>query len=118
MLVTSRFECSRHCRANKKTRILISTVLEVEIGPKVTTSGRRRNFVAAKLDLGGGDMKVSTINISSVKFHTTEYLRPDTVGDGGERAASSTTTTNRGTTITCQVLIRFFEAPSPETLND
>ena len=90
----------------------------MEIGPKVTTSGRRRNFVAAKLDLGGGDMKVSTINISSVKFHTTEYLRPDTVGDGGERAASSTTTTNRGTTITCQVLIRFFEAPSPETLND
>ena len=39
---------------NKKTRILVGAFLEVEIGPKATALGRRRTFVVAKLDLGGG----------------------------------------------------------------
>ena len=50
---TSMAECSRHYRVNKKTRILFSTVLEVEIRPKATTSGRCRNFVVAKFNHGG-----------------------------------------------------------------
>ena len=61
MLVISLVECSRRHRANNKTRILVGTVPEVEIGTKVTTLGRRRNFVVAKLDLGGGDIKLATI---------------------------------------------------------
>ena len=64
-------------------RILIGTVLEVEIGPKVTTSGRRRNFSVAKFDLGGGDMKFYTIKTRFVKLHTPEPLSPDTGSDGG-----------------------------------
>ena len=70
VLVTSLAEFSRHYGANKKTRIIVGTVLEVEIGPKANTSGRRRTSVIVKFDLGGGDMKVATINIRSVKLHT------------------------------------------------
>ena len=33
----------------------------MEIGPKATVLGRRRTFVVAKLDLGGGNMKVSFV---------------------------------------------------------
>ena len=58
--------------ANKKTRILIGTVIEVEIGPKATELGRRRTFVVAKFDLGRGDMTVATISIKSLKIHTPE----------------------------------------------
>ena len=54
------------------------------IGPKATALGRHRNFVVAKFDLCGGDTKVATINIRSVKLDTLEPLRPDTDGDGGE----------------------------------
>ena len=39
---------------NKETIILVGTVLEVEIGPKATALGRRRNFVVGKFYLGGG----------------------------------------------------------------
>ena len=35
----------RRYRVNKKTRIIVGTVLEVEIGPEVTALGRRRTFV-------------------------------------------------------------------------
>ena len=84
---------------------------------KATTLGRRRHFGAAKFDLGGGGMKVSTINIRSVKLHTPEPLRPATGGDGGERATTATMTTTGNTTITYPVSIRVFEAPSPEPLN-
>ena len=52
VIITSLDECSRCCGANKKSIILVGTVLEVEIGPKATTSGRRRTFVVAKFDLG------------------------------------------------------------------
>ena len=48
----------------------------------MTALGRHRNFVVAKFDLGGGDMKVSTINIRSIKIHNPEPLRSDTDGDG------------------------------------
>ena len=118
VLVPSLAECSGRYGANKTTIILIGTVFEVEIGPKVTTSGRRRTFVVAKFDLGGGDMKYATINIRSVKLHTPEPLRPATDGDGGERAAAATTTTTENTTITDPVLIRVLEAPAPDPLNN
>ena len=81
--VTSLAECSRHYGAKKKTIILVGTVLEVEIGPKVTAFGRRRTFIVAKCYHGRGDMKVTTINIRSVKLHTPEPLCPATDGDGG-----------------------------------
>ena len=55
----------------------------MEIGPKATVLGMIRNFFVAKFYLCGEDMKVSTINISSVKLHTVEPLCPDTDGDGG-----------------------------------
>ena len=67
---------------------------------KLTALGRRRNFFISKSDFGGLDMKVATINIRSVKLHTPGPLCPDTDGDGGERAASATTTTTGDTTIT------------------
>ena len=84
----------------KKTRILVGTVLEVEIGPKATALGRRRTFVVARFDLSGGAMKVSTINIQSVKLHTPEPPRTSIGGDGGERDAAATTTTTGDTTVT------------------
>ena len=68
--VTSLAECSRRYGATKKTIILFGTVLGVEIRPKATALGRHRNFVVAIFDLGGGAMKVATINIRSVKLHT------------------------------------------------
>ena len=82
VLVTSLAECSKRYRDKKKTIIIIGTVLDVEICPKVTTLGRRRNVLIEKIDLGGGNMKVTTINIRSVKIHTPGPLRTDTDGDG------------------------------------
>ena len=78
--------------------------------------GRRRTFIVTKFDLGGGDMKVATINIRIFK----EPLRPATDGDGGGRAAAATTTTTCAgdTTITDPVSVQVFEAPAPENLND
>ena len=70
MHVNSLAECLRCYGANKKTRILVGTVLEVEIGPKETALGRRMTFFVAKFDLGEGDIKVATINIRSVNIHT------------------------------------------------
>ena len=67
--VTSLAECLRRYRANKKTRIIVDTVLEVGIGPKATAFGRRRTFVVVRFYLGGGAMKVATINIQSVKLN-------------------------------------------------
>ena len=46
MHVTSLADCSRRYGANKKTRILVGTVLEVEIGPKATALGRCRIFLS------------------------------------------------------------------------
>ena len=69
--VTSLANCSRRYVANKRAIILVGTVLEVEIGTKATGLGRRRNFVVEMFDLSGGDMKVATTNIQSVKIHTT-----------------------------------------------
>ena len=106
--VTSLDECSRRYRANKKTIIIVGTVLEVEIFPKATSLGRRRTFVVAIFDAGGGDMKVATINIRSVKLHTPEPPRPYTGGDGGERFADSTTTTTGYTTVTDPVSVQVF----------
>ena len=48
-----------------------------------TALGRRRTFVVAVFDLGGGYMKVATIKIQSVKLQTPEPPRPSTGGDGG-----------------------------------
>ena len=62
-------------------------------------------------------MKLSTINIRSVKLHHPESILPATDSDGGERASASNMTTNGDTTITDPVLILFFEAPAPEPLN-
>ena len=50
---TSLSECLRRYGSNKKTRILVGIVLDVEIGPRVTVSGRHRTFVVVKSDLGG-----------------------------------------------------------------
>ena len=51
MHLTSLDEFSRRYRANNKTIILFGTVLKVEIGPKATALGMRRDFVAKKLTL-------------------------------------------------------------------
>ena len=90
----------------------------MEIGPQETALGKRRTFVVAKLDLGGGDMKVATTKIRSVNLHTKEPTHPDTGGDGGERAAAATPTTTGDTAVTDPVSIKFLEAPAPDPLND
>ena len=79
--------------------------------PKATVLGRRRNFVVAKFDFGGGDIKMTTININSVKLHTHEPLCPYT--DGGARADAFTTTATGDTTITDSVSVQVFGVPAP-----
>ena len=91
--------------ANKKTITIVGTVLEVEIGPKVNTSGRCRTLVVLKYDPGGGDMKLANINTTSVKLHTQEPLRPDTDGDVEYKSAAVTRTTTEDKNITDPVLI-------------
>ena len=83
MHVTSLAECSRRYGAKNKTRIIVGTVFEVEIGPKATELGRCRTFIVAKFYLGGGAMKVVTINIRSFNIHTLETTSPSTGADGG-----------------------------------
>ena len=56
-------------------------------------------------------MKVTTINIRSVKLHTPEPPRPSTGGDGGERAAADTTTSTGDITVTDPISVQIFEAP-------
>ena len=102
---------------NKKTIILVGTVLEVEIGPKGTALSRRMTAVVIKLDPGGGYMKVVTINIRSVKLHNMEPIRPPTDIDGGDRDVAATTNTTGYTTITYPVSVQVFEAPAPDPLN-
>ena len=80
--------------------------------------GRRKTFVVEKFDLGVGDMKVTTINIRSVKIHTTETPCPTTGVDGGDRDAATTTTTIRDTHVTYPVYVQLFKAPAPKPLND
>ena len=63
-------------------------------------------------------MKVATINIRSVKLHTTEPLCCSTYGDGGDRDAAATTTTTGDTTIIDPVSVQVFEASSLEAFND
>ena len=77
----------------------------MKIGPKVTVLVRRRNFVVAKFELGGGDTKVFTINIRSVKLHAPEPLRPATDGYVGGRDSADSTTTTGYTTITDPVYV-------------
>ena len=45
--------------------------------------GYAQEFFVAKFDLDGGDMKVDTTNIRSVKLNTPEPPRPSTGDDGG-----------------------------------
>ena len=72
---TSLDKCSRRYGANKKIIIIVGTVLEVEIGPKETALGRCRTFFITRFDLGGGAMKVATINIwSSVTSSSLYWL--------------------------------------------
>ena len=115
--VTSLAEFSRRYRAKKKTRILVGTVLEVEIGPKATVLGRCRTFVVTRFDLGGVSMKVTTINVRSIKLHNPEPLFPSTVDDGGDRSAASTTTNTGDTTVTYPVSVQVFNEPAPDPLN-
>ena len=82
---------------NKKTRILIGTVLEVE--------SRGRTFVVKKIDLGGGDMKVATINIRSFKLHTPEPPCPATGDDFGERDIADTMITTGDKIVTYPVSV-------------
>ena len=93
MHVTSLAECLGRYGGNNKPRIIVGTVLEVEIGTKATTLGRRRTFVVTKFEHGGGEMKVATINIRIVKLHTTDPLRPSKDSGGGERDDAATKTT-------------------------
>ena len=55
--------------------------------------GRRRTFVVATFDFGGGYIKVTTININSVNLHTPEPFLPATDDYGGERDYDDTATT-------------------------
>ena len=108
----------RRYRANKKTRFLVGAVLKVEIGPKATVSVRHRTFVVSRFDLGGGAIKVATINIRNFKVHTPETPHPSTGSDGGERSAAATTNTTVDTPIIDPVYVQVFEAPAPDPLND
>ena len=101
----------------KKTTILVGTGLEMEIGPKATSLGRRRTFFVTIFDLDVGAMKVYSINICSFKLHTLEPTRPSTGSDDGERSAATTTTTTGYKTITDPVSIRVFEVPAPDPFN-
>ena len=83
----------------------------------MTALGSCRTFVVAKFDCGGGDMKVTTINIRSVKLHTRETIRPTTYGDDGERADAATTTTTGDTTIVDPVYVQVFEVSAPGYMN-
>ena len=67
---TSLSGCLRRYGANKKPIIIVGTVLEVEIGPKANALGRRRTFVVSRFDLGGGSIKLATINIRIFKLQT------------------------------------------------
>ena len=116
--VTSLAECSRRYGANKKTRIIVGTVLEVEIGLKATALGRCRTFVVTRFDLVRGAMKMAKIKIWSVNIHTPEPPFPSTDGDGGDRAVANITTTTGDTTVTNPVSVQVFEAPAPDPLND
>ena len=118
MHVTSLAKFLRRYKANKKTKIIVGTSLEVEIWPNATALGRRRTFLVAKSDLVGGDMKVATINTRSVNINTPEPLRPATDGDGGDRDAYANMTTTGDTTITDPVSVQVFEAPALDPLND
>ena len=118
MHVTSLEKCSRRYGAKNKTRIIVGTVFEEEIGPKETELGRCRTFIVAKFYLGGGAMKVATINIRSFNIHTLETTSTSTGADGGKRAAASTTTTTVDTTVTDPVSVQVFESPAPDPLND
>ena len=70
--VTSLSECSRRYGANKKTTIIVVTVLEVEIGPKATALGRRRTFVVARFDLGRGAMKAKKVELQYITVIVTK----------------------------------------------
>ena len=61
---------------------------------------------------------MATINIRTFKLHNPEPHRPDTGGDGGEMAAEATTNTAEHTTVTYPISVQFFEAPTPDPLND
>ena len=63
-------------------------------------------------------MKLSTINIRSVKIHTPEPLSPATNCGGGERAAAATTTATGDTYIKDPVYVQVFEVPATYLLND
>ena len=118
MHFTSLDRCLRHYGAKKETIILVGTFLEVEIGLNATALGRRRTFVVARFDLGGGFMKVATINIRSFKIHNPEPPCSSTGGDGGGRAAYVATTYTGYTTVTDPVSVQVFEAPALDPLND
>ena len=117
VLVTSLAQCPRRYGANTKTGILVGTVLEVKVGPKEITLGSRRSYVITKPNLGGGDVKLVTINLRSVNIHTMEPLCPATNDNGGQRSDDVTTTTTKDTIITDPVSIRVFKAPAPDPLN-
>ena len=104
--ITSLVKCLRRYGANTETKILVGTVLAVEIGTKATALGRIRTLFVTRFDLGGGSMKVATINIRSVKIHTPEPPRPSTGGNDGDRATAATTTTIRDTTVTNPVYVQ------------
>ena len=63
-------------------------------------------------------MKVASIKIRNVKLNNLEPTRTYTGGDGGERAAAATKTTNGDTTVTDPVYVQVFEAPALDPLND
>jgi hypothetical protein len=64
--VSNLAECARRYGANKSTKMLLGTVVEVSnvINP---TSHRVSTFVTASYHLGGGVMKQTKLNIRSVK---------------------------------------------------
>ena len=63
-------------------------------------------------------MEVATINIRSVKIHTTEPPLTSAGGDGGGRAAATTATTTEYITVKYPVSVQVLEAPEPDPLND
>ena len=76
--VTSESECSRRFGSNAKVKLVTGTVIGVVNKP--TATGRSSWHVKGRFDIGGGTMKVATLNVRSVKMAPSESANDATEG--------------------------------------
>ena len=76
--VTSQSECSRRFGSNAKVKLVTGTVIGVVNKP--TATGRSSWHVKGRFDIGGGTMKVATLNVRSVKMAPSESANDATEG--------------------------------------